>query len=72
MAVQELRQNKSEYTSTLYGQQNFHFIISLREDYLAQLESLKRYLPSIKDSRFRVVQMTALQAMDAVMKPAKN
>ena len=72
MTVQELRQNKSENTSPFYSQQNFRVIVSLREDYLAQLESLKKYLPSIKDSRFRVVQMTALQAMDAVMKPAKN
>ena len=72
LVVQEERQNKSEMISSLYGGQDFHLIISLREDYLAQLESLKKYLPSIKDSRFRVVQMTALQAMDAVMKPAKN
>ncbi len=72
MVVQERRQNESEMISSLYGEQNFHVIISLREDYLAQLESLKRYLPSIKDSRFRVIQMTVLQAMDAVMKPSKN
>ncbi|HEV8273771.1 MAG TPA: hypothetical protein VGQ04_20805 [Chitinophagaceae bacterium] len=72
LVVQEERQNRSEMISSLYGGQDFHIIISLREDYLAQLESLKKYLPSIKESRFRVVQMTALQAMDAVMKPAKE
>jgi hypothetical protein len=72
LVVQEERQNRSEMISSMYGGQDFHVIISLREDYLAQLESLKKYLPSIKESRFRVVQMTALQAMDAVMKPAKK
>jgi len=72
MVVQQERQNRSEMISSLYSEPDFHVIISLREDYLAQLESLKRYLPSIKESRFRVVQMTALQAMDAVMKPAKK
>jgi WD40 repeat protein len=72
MVVQQERQNRSEMISSLYSEPDFHVIISLREDYLAQLESLKRYLPSIKESRFRVIQMTALQAMDAVMKPAKK
>lgn len=72
MVVQEERQNKSEKAFSQYEEQNFHVIISLREDYLAQLESLKGYLPSIKNSRFRVVQMSVFQAMDAVMKPAKN
>ncbi len=72
MVVQQKHENTSEMISSQYGDQNYHVIISLREDYLAQLESLKAFLPSMKDSRFRVVQMTVFQAMDAVMKPANN
>jgi hypothetical protein len=44
----------------------------LREDYLAQLESLKRYLPSIKDSRFRVVQMTGITSYGRCNETGKN
>ncbi|MDQ6761026.1 MAG: AAA family ATPase [Bacteroidota bacterium] len=72
MVVQQKHKNTSEMISSQYGDQNYHVIISMREDYLAQLESLKTFLPSMKDSRFRVVQMTVFQAMDAVMKPANN
>ncbi len=72
MVVQKKREGSGEISSTYNSKPNFHLIISLREDYLANLESLKRYLPSIKNSRFRVLQMTAAQAMDAVLKPANK
>jgi len=72
LIVQKEYQTRSEMISSHYGEQPYRVIICLREDYLAQLESLKADLPSIKNSRFRVMQMTVEQAMDAVTKPAKG
>ncbi len=72
MAVHEKRRDLSKTDSLPGSEQNFRMVISLREDYLANFESLNRYMPSMKNSRFRVLQMTVAQAMEAVMKPAKN
>ena len=55
-----------------YSKLSYRVVLSLREDYLARLEELKKYMPSIMDNRLRVVQMTISQAMDAAMKPAKD
>ena len=65
-------QQRNELIPSEYERMNYRVIISLREDYLAQLEGLKKYMPSLKNSRYRIVQMTTLQAMDAVLKSAKG
>jgi hypothetical protein len=44
-------------------------LISLREDYLAPLESLKRVMPSISQNRLRLAPMTGEQALQAVLQP---
>lgn len=49
---------------------NLRVIFSLREDYLPQLETLYRYIPSVISSRFRVSQMKGKDAFEAVFKPA--
>ncbi len=72
LKVQEQLLKNLEKISSDYAKQPYRVVISLREDYLAQLESFKNYLPSIKNSRFRIMQMTVEQAMDAVIKPAKG
>lgn len=72
VVVQEDYQRRTEMISSKYGEQHYRIIISLREDYLAQLESVKKQMPSIKNNRYRVVQMTVLQAMDAAIKPGKG
>ena len=72
MAVHEKRRDRLKLDTLPGNEQNFRMIISLREDYLANFESLSRYMPSMKNSRFRVLQMTVAQAMEAVLKPAKN
>ena len=61
-------QKRDELLPSHYERQQYRVIIGLREDYLAQLESLKKYLPSIQKSRCRILQMTALQAMQSVLK----
>src|SRR5680860_206890 len=72
LTVQEEYQNRNETVSSRYGEQPYRVVLSLREDYLARLEELKRYIPSIMNNRFRVVQMTIGQAMDAAIKPGKG
>jgi WD40 repeat protein len=72
LTVQKEYQSRNEMISSSYSEQPYRVIISLREDYLAQIESLSRYLPSIKNSRYRIVQMTVMQAMEAIVKPAKG
>ena len=65
-------QKRDELLPSHYERQPYRVIIGLLEDYLAQLESLKKYLPSIQKSRCRILQMTALQAMQSVLKSAGN
>lgn len=70
--VHQYYQQRDELIPSDYERMNYRVIISLREDYLAQLEGLKKYMPSLKNSRYRIVQMTTLQAMDAVLKSSKG
>lgn len=44
-------------------------LISLREDYLAELESLRTKMPLILQNRMRLKPMDGLQAMRAVLEP---
>lgn len=55
-----------------YSKQNYHIVLSLREDYLARLDELKSHIPSIMNNSFRVVQMTISQALEAAIKPGKG
>ncbi len=72
LAVQEQYKDRSDVNFSYHSRQSYRVILSLREDYLAQVESFKTYLPSLKNSRFRVIQMTIEQALDAVIKPANG
>lgn len=70
--VHKQYQEKDELIPSEYEKLNYRVVISLREDYLAQLESLKKNMPSLNKSRYRIVQMTFIQAMEAVTKSAKG
>ncbi|MGE5342019.1 MAG: ATP-binding protein [Candidatus Omnitrophota bacterium] len=63
---------ENETVSHLDPEPDLRVIISLREDYLAQLETFYRYIPSIRFSRFRVTEMKGIDAVEAVWKPAKE
>ncbi|MES2899900.1 MAG: hypothetical protein V4723_09240 [Pseudomonadota bacterium] len=52
-----------------FGRSDYRVLISLREDYLAHLESLKSAMPSITQNRMRLAPMTGLQALSAVTGP---
>ena len=45
-------------------------VLSLREDYLADLEELAKDIPGVLQHRFRVGPLTAANARDAIVKPA--
>jgi tetratricopeptide (TPR) repeat protein len=51
---------------------DYRVLISLREDYLAPLESLKRTMPSISQNRLRLAPMTGDQALEAVLQPGRR
>jgi hypothetical protein len=52
-----------------FARSDYRVLISLREDYLAPLESLKTSMPSITQNRLRLAPMTGTQALEAVLRP---
>ena len=55
-----------------FARGDYRVLISLREDYLAPLESLKAKMPSITQNRLRLAPMTGKQGLEAVMGPGKG
>ena len=52
-----------------FARSDYRVLITLREDYLAHLESLKGAMPSITQNRMRLAPMTGQQALAAVTGP---
>lgn len=46
-------------------------VLSLREDYLAELEAFRRRLPNLLESRYRLGPLTAFGAREAIVRPLK-
>lgn len=55
-----------------FARADYRVLISLREDYLAHLESLKAGMPSVTQNRVRLARFTGAQALAAVMAPAAH
>jgi tetratricopeptide (TPR) repeat protein len=55
-----------------FGRSDYRVLISLREDYLAPLESLKGIMPSLSQNRLRLAPMGSAQALDAVLRPGRR
>ncbi|MFO0908574.1 MAG: DUF2610 domain-containing protein [Isosphaeraceae bacterium] len=53
----------------LFGDRGDRVLISLREDYLPALESLRSSMPSIAENRMRLTRMNGERALDAVTRP---
>jgi hypothetical protein len=51
---------------------DYRVVIALREDYLAQLEGLKKRMPSLSQNRLRLAPMTGNQALQAVTGAGKK
>ena len=61
----------SPYSS--YVQEDyFHIVITLREDYLADLERYTRYIPTMKFNRYALQPINEEQAKDIIMKPREG
>ncbi len=55
-----------------FDTQDYRIILSLREDYLAHLESFATGIPSISRSRYRLLPMSSAQARLAVSEPGRE
>lgn len=51
---------------------DIHFVLSLREDYLASLEDLEKDIPEIFRNKFRLHNLDRLQGIDAITRPASE
>ncbi|MGC8518714.1 MAG: hypothetical protein ACP5P4_09335 [Steroidobacteraceae bacterium] len=51
---------------------DYRVLLSLREDYLAPLESLKHAMPSLVQNRLRLGPMRGAQALEAVLRPGQS
>src|SRR5258705_6758176 len=52
--------------------QNYRLLISLREDFIPDLDEWRRLIPGLGRSRVRLLPFNADDAFDAVYKPASN
>ena len=70
-AVLEARLDHDEAAAAEFdfAHAGYRILIALREDYLANLESVKGIMPSITQNRMRLARMTGAQALSAVVKP---
>ena len=71
-SVTDRLNNTNEDLPYQYDQAAVKIILSLREDYLAQLEDLRSYMPTLARNRYRLLPMQGEQAFDAVKNPAGN
>lgn len=55
-----------------FRQDDYRVVISLREDFLAHLEGLKRRMPSVMENRMRLTRMDREQALQAVIGPGRE
>jgi hypothetical protein len=55
-----------------FERSDYRVLISLREDYLAPLESLRKLMPSLSQNRLRLAPMTGTQALQAVLRPGRG
>jgi hypothetical protein len=53
----------------IFDQERCKVILSLREDYLPDLEGLRPLIRSINQNRLRIIRMNGTQAYQAVVKP---
>jgi WD40 repeat protein len=61
-----LEQAPSEVPRYAFGRHHYKVVLSLREDFLAELEALRDRIPSISHNRMRLGRMTGQQAKEVV------
>ena len=55
-----------------FTRQDYRIVLSLREDYLAELHDLDELMPSIHENETRLLPLNGWQALDAVAIPGEN
>jgi tetratricopeptide (TPR) repeat protein len=53
-----------------FARSDYRVLITLREDYLPHLESLKASMPSLMQNRMRLTRLSGAQALEAVVEPS--
>jgi WD40 repeat protein len=66
------RGSASKYSDLDFNRQDYRIILSLREDYLAELHDLSDLMPSIHENETRLVPLNGWQALDAVSIPGET
>ncbi len=64
-----LEESAAELDAFDFARADYRVLITLREDYLPHLESLKSAMPSLMQNRMRLTRMQAQRALEAVLKP---
>lgn len=55
-----------------FDRADYRVLLSLREDFLANLEDVRARMPSLSENRMRLTRMNGEQALDAVTKPGRQ
>ncbi len=67
--VARLEVSSDEMEAFDFSRTDYRVVITLREDFLPHLESLKTIMPALMEERMRLARMTGVQALEAVIKP---
>jgi WD40 repeat protein len=67
--VARLEGSEEELHAFDFGRTDYRVIITLREDFLPELEGMKTIMPALMANRMRLARMTGRQALEAVLKP---
>jgi WD40 repeat protein len=67
-----LENNAAMLEQFIFDARDFRVLLSLREDYLPHLESLRQAMPSITENRMRLTRMNGTRALEAVANPGRN
>lgn len=62
----------SRFANLDLDRQDYRIVLSLREDYLAELHDLSELMPSVHENETRLVPLNGWQALDAVSIPGEN
>ena len=67
--VARLEGSADELEAFDFSRADYRVVITLREDFLPELEGLKTIMPAMMANRMRLARMTGTQALQAVVKP---
>ena len=74
--LQEMNRSRrtegSRFANLELSRQDYRIVLSLREDYLAELHDLSELMPSVHENETRLVPLNGWQALDAVSIPGEN